>query len=259
MKAAVDTAPRQAFADALLARARGVPAAGRAPRGDWLMQEALACFVRAGLPGGWGGPDDVARARRRAWLERALGFVPDIWPLVGTCRVAWLGRRWEPVPDDDMERERFGCPAIVVPALLGHAAVDLVALPVIDGAIDPARWYLRTGDADTLGFVPGDPARDNADTGQPVRLARTPLAWLRAWASVADKETGAWPRHPPACCLLGEPVDLASTHLLLEARVVCDDEAHAAEIHGLRQEHLKQMRAHILPTRRGAVTSIMVV
>jgi hypothetical protein len=300
-------------------RAKGRPrtpgSGSLAPRGCWVTAEAMRCLETAGYAGLprearprqhrarliaaaietqperlprpaaldlMASRIDARMRRRRAWLTAALGFVPDLWPLLGAARIAFVGAdaggRWEPVADRRLDGVWFGCPAVVLPVIAGYGAIDLLALPTWDGRLieDPAppkatqdggagdcplpsgpRWYARTGLAATLGFDPGDPAWENFTARQPVRLCRSPLAWLRAWAACADPETGLWPPAPPAACVL-DAAAFEARQLLLDARVICDDEAHAAEIHGLRQDHLKQTRARILPTRRGAVTSILV-
>lgn len=183
---------------------------------------------------------EVARAPKiDAWLQRVLGFAPPLAAYVGAGRVdvyeTDFGACYVPVSGKDE-----GLPAVLVPALMGDGSVlDLLAIVVPIGA-GPAI-VRRRGVAEALGFGDASPARSAFDEGRAVRLARDPIAWLRAWAEEGGLQ-------PPCACIL-EPESWDMRRLLLDAELVCDGEDLAAEIDRFRRRHdrgLRESRGRIL-------------
>lgn len=71
----------------------------------------------------------------------------------------------------------------------------------------PGRWARRTGLADMLGEVAAD---------EPVRVHRTPLAWLRAGGE--------------GVCFLERNLTVVSLALNVASQVIAEDKAHAREL-----------------------------
>lgn len=104
--------------------------------------------------------------------------------MVGVQHVAVAGDRYEPSDG--------GAFAFVTPVRVADATLDLIddidhlSAPSFGDLIDlvawhpdtPSRWATRLGNATFLGAVP--PQLEGAS---PVRIRRTPLAWLRAGAA----------------------------------------------------------------------------
>ena len=92
-----------------------------------------------------------------------LGVSPAATVMCGSARIQADGDLYR--PDDD------GLEAVILPVFDGGETIDLLALTT-----DPVRWWLRLGLAAYLG---GDSLPD-AVMDEPVRVFRSPLAWLQA-------------------------------------------------------------------------------
>ena len=127
-----------------------------------------------------------------------LGVPADFTYYVGAAKVRPNGNTYEPAPD--------GIPAWVIPCMDAGETCDLIALTT-----DPVRWWLRLGLA---AYVGGD-ALSDAVLDEPVRVFRTPLAWLRAGA--------------PADGLVVLDHDIARRELAYHS-IVAEDLAHGLEL-----------------------------
>jgi hypothetical protein len=96
-----------------------------------------------------------------------LGVAPDARQMVG---VAFI----EPRGDFYKTADSGGLPAVLVPCLERGELLDLVAF----GFARPERFWRRLGDAWALG---ADRIADHWP-GQPIRVVRSPLAYLQAGA-----------------------------------------------------------------------------
>ena len=129
----------------------------------------------------------------------ALGIPADARLMCGTARIQPEGKFYQ--ADDN------GIMAVIIPIIEGEVVADLLAFQ----PSRPDRWWLRLGVAAYLG---GD-ALGDAVMDEPVRVFRTPLAWLRAGA--------------PADGLVVLDHDIASRELAYH-HVVAEDLAHGLEL-----------------------------
>lgn len=192
----------------------------------------------AGWPG-FGRADKREPSRARDWVTARLGFEPPARALAGVARIVVDVNDdppfWRPFPTSWKEEGDEGLAAVTLPVLVGYRVVDVLAL----AGSDPARWWPATGLAALLGRVP--------DAG-PVRLTRTPFAWLQAQARDPDSR--------PVCILdLAAP---ASRDVILYRQVICDDEVHAGAIVDLRETYLRDLRRQVLPRKAGSYETVMV-
>lgn len=177
----------------------------------------------------WGWWARVARVPAcRRFLAGALGIeVPPeggpvtAWP--GWAAFAGVARAefdeaggWQELPLDSAKVGRL---VVTLPVLRFGPSGALVAVDAV--AADPAApgtVARLTGDGAVLGGWPRDPGL--AEEPEPIRLHRRPLDWWRAGAD--------------GLCLLDGGAEEAGA-VLLEAELLCEDEAHAAEVYELQR------------------------
>ncbi len=96
----------------------------------------------------------------------SAGLPPAAVDMCGTARIQPDGELYQ-LDDDGLE-------AVILPVLDGGETIDLLAFNLAN----PARWWLRL---DQAAYIGGD-ALGDAVMDEPVRVFRTPLAWLQAGA-----------------------------------------------------------------------------
>ena len=101
--------------------------------------------------------------------------------------------------------------SVILPSRHGNELIDLVAYDMAD----PGKWWLRTGVGEWIG---ADHVEECDFKELPVRLHGTPQGWLAAGG------TGA--------CVLTTRSFGAHAQLMRAKGIVCDDDAHAARVHG---------------------------
>ena len=128
-----------------------------------------------------------------------LGLPPAAVDMCGTAKIRPDGQNY--VPDDD------GIEAVILPCFDASEPIDLLAFVTAD----PGQYWLRLGQA---AYIGGD-ALGDAVMGEPVRVFRTPLSWLRAGA--------------PANGLVVLDDEIARRELAYHS-VVAEDLAHGEEL-----------------------------
>ena len=138
----------------------------------------------------------LGTAMSQEHVDRLLsaGLPPAAVDMCGTARIQ---------PDGDLyQLDGDGLEVTILPCFDGGKTADLLAFT----SNEPGRWWLRLGLAAYLG---GDALGDTV-MDEPVRVFKTPLAWLWAGAPadglvVLDHDTAR--RELALCCIVAE--DLA--------------------------------------------------
>ena len=158
----------------------------------------------------------LGRAMTQEHVDRLvdLGVSVATTALCGTAKIRPEGSHY--APDDD------GPEAVILPCFDASEPIDLLAFVTAD----PGQYWLRLGQA---AYIGGD-ALGDAVMGEPVRVFRTPLSWLRAGA--------------PANGLVVLDDEIARRELAYHS-IVAEDLAHGLELDHLLTIPAQRAQIHV--------------